>query len=209
MSISHRPSRRIDRTEDETDALGFTGGNVRKIIAGLFISLDGVAENPGEWQFDHFDSGMMSAMDGFLSKTEDILLGRVSYQEWSNYWPNSKDDDFAGYINNAPKHVVSNTLTEVSWGQHKTVSLLKGPLKEALTALRKKPGKDINAAGSLTLIRSLIEMDELDELTLMIHPVIVGKGKRLFGEGELKRLHLVESHATPTGVLIVTYRRRA
>lgn len=133
----------------------------------------------------------------------------MTYQQWSAYWPNSTDEPYASHINNIPKIVVSTTLDRVSWGQWDNVTLIKGNLAEELARLKQQPGKNITVAGSTTLTRSLLQADLLDELTLMVHPVIVGRGQRLFdGGGDLKRLQLVYSKATRTGVMILTYRKR-
>ena len=182
---------------------------MRKIASGLFISIDGVVESPDKWQFDHFDEGMMAAMKAALDAADTVLMGRVTYEEWAPYWPTSKDEPFASFINRVPKYVASTKLGKVGWGRFDNISLIKGPLSDELPALKRKPGKDITVAGSPTLVRSLLQKDLLDELTLLIHPVIAGKGKRLFSDGSaLKRLKLTESKTTPTGVLIATYRRR-
>lgn len=183
--------------------------STRKLTAGLFISLDGVTESPEKWQFDHFDEDMMAGLGMQIASEDIILLGRVTYQQWSAYWPNSTDEPYASHINNIPKIVVSTTLDRVSWGQWDNVTLIKGNLAEELARLKQQPGKNITVAGSTTLTRSLLQADLLDELTLMVHPVIVGRGQRLFdGGGDLKRLQLVYSKATRTGVMILTYRKR-
>ena len=178
---------------------------MRKVISGLFISLDGVVESPEKWQFDNFDAEMGEAMGAHLASEDTILLGRVTYQEWAPYWPTSKDEPYASHINNTPKYVVSTTLDNVDGWQNST--LIKGsPVKE-INRLKQLPGKNIGVAGSPTLVRSLLQNELLDELTLMIHPVVVGNGKRLFKDGsELKRLKLVNSQTTSTGVAILTYR---
>lgn len=139
---------------------------------------------------------------GALDKQDAALLGRVTYQEWASYWPTSTDEPFASYVNNTPKYVVSTTLDTVDW---RNASLIKGDLGPAIAGLKEQPGKNIGVAGSPTLVRSLLREDLLDELTLLIHPVVVGRGRRLFTEGgDLKRLRLVNSQATSTGVLIAT-----
>lgn len=182
---------------------------MRKLVAGLFLSLDGVTEAPNEWQFDHFDEGMLSAMKAHLAGEDTILLGRVTYQEWAGYWPTAKGDPYGDHINNVQKYVVSSTLKNVGWGTLGKIDLLKGNLAQEIARLKKLPGKNIGVNGSPSLVRSLVEADLLDELTLLIHPVIVGKGKRLFKDGSsLKRLALVDAKTTPTGVSIVTYRPR-
>lgn len=177
---------------------------MRKVIAGLFISLDGVTESPDKWQFEHFDAEMMASMEAHIAAEDTVLLGRVTYQEWAPYWPTSTDEPYASHINNTPKVVVSTTLDKVEW---KNSTLIKGSLAEQIAKLKQQPGKNIGVAGSPTLVQSLLQNDLLDELTLMIHPVVVGSGKRLFKDGgDLKRLRLVGSKTTSTGVAILTYR---
>lgn len=113
---------------------------------------------------------------------------------------------FRDHINTTPKYVVSTTLDNVEWGTWANVNLIKGNLAEAITRLKQQPGKNIGVAGSPTLVRTLLLADLLDELTLMIHPVVAGSGKRLFeGESTLKRLKLVASTTTRSGVSILTY----
>src|SRR5262245_113882 len=151
---------------------------MRNIESGLFISVDGVVEAPNEWQFDVFDEDMGKAMTDYLANEDTILLGRQTYQEWMGYWPSSTDEPYASHINKSPKYVVSNSLSEVSWGQFDTVKLLRGSnLADELTRLKQEPGKNIGVAGSPTLVRSLLDQGLLDSLTLMVHPVVAGKGK--------------------------------
>ena len=176
---------------------------MRKVISGLFISLDGVTESPDQWQFDHFDAEMGAALGAHITAEDTILLGRVTYQEWAPYWPTATDEPYASHINNTHKYVFSSTLDKVEW-QNST--LVKRPLAEEINRLKGQPGKNIGVAGSPTLVRSLLQNDLLDELILMIHPVIVGKGKRLFPDkGDLKRLKLLSSQTTSTGVSILTF----
>jgi dihydrofolate reductase len=176
---------------------------MRKVLSGLFISLDGVVDSPDQWQFDNFDAEMGAAMGAHIDAEDTILLGRVTYQEWAPYWPTSTDEPYASHINNTPKYVFSTTLDKVEW---KNSTLVRRPLAEEIARLKQQPGRNIGVAGSPTLVRSLLINDLLDELTLMIHPVVVGKGKRLFQEGDdLKRLRLVSSQTTSTGVSILTY----
>ena len=176
---------------------------MRKVVSGLFISLDGVVESPDQWQFDYFNDEMMAAMGAHIGAEDTVLLGRVTYQEWAPYWPTSTDEPYASHINNTPKYVFSTTLDKVEW---KNSTLVKGSLAEEIARLKQQPGKNIGVSGSPTLVRSLLQNDLLDELTLMIHPVIVGKGKRLFKEGDdLKKLRLVSSYTTRTGVSFLTF----
>jgi dihydrofolate reductase len=177
---------------------------MRKVYAALFISLDGVTESPDKWQFDHFDDDMAAHMGEQLAAQDAVLLGRVTYQEWAPYWPTSTDEPFASFINATPKYVVSTTLDKVEW-QNST--LINGNLADEIATLKRQPGKNIGVAGSPTLVRSMLQASLLDELILMVHPVIAGRGKRLFADGgDLKRLKLVDSKTTRTGVVILTYR---
>jgi dihydrofolate reductase len=178
---------------------------MRKVVSGLFISVDGIVQAPNEWQFDSFDADLGVEMTTMIAETDTILLGRVTYQEWAGYWPTSTDEPFATFINNTPKYVFSTTLSEseVTW---QNTTLVQGDLTQAITKLKQQPGKNITVTGSPSLAKSLIDHNLLDELTLMIHPVVVGKGKRLFPEGtDLKRLSLVSHRITGSGVAILTY----
>jgi dihydrofolate reductase len=176
---------------------------MRKVISGLFITLDGVVESPDKWQFDNFDSDMLSEMSSVLAEQDSVLMGRVTYQEWAPYWPTSTDEPYASFINNTPKYVVSTTLQEVEW---KNSTLIRGDLPSEISKLKGQSGKNIGVQGSPTLVEYLLQNDLLDELTLLIHPVVVGRGKRLFKDwSELKRLKLIDSRITRTGVALLTY----
>lgn len=184
---------------------------MRKVVAGLFISADGIAEAPDQWQ-ETFDEDMGADLGAFLPTVDTILLGRVTYQEWGEYWPNYEGDGldafYANMINTSPKYVISKTLEKVSWGKFDNATLLKSNLTEEIGKLKQQPGKNISVQGSPTLVNSLLQHDLLDELTLYIHNVVVYKGKRLFIEGNLKRLKLVESKPTSSGVIIARYQPR-
>ena len=135
-----------------------------------------------------------------------MLMGRVTYQDWLPFWPTSTDEPYASHINKIPKYVISKTLNDVEWGKWEKPTLIKGNLAREINNLKQQTGKNISVGGSPTLVRSLLQEGLLDEFKLMIHPVIVGKGKRLFTEDvDLKRLKLVDSKVTGTGVVIVTY----
>ncbi len=89
---------------------------MRKIVSGLFISIDGVTESPGQWQFDNFDEDMMLELGSVIENDDAVVMGRVTYEEWSDYWPTSTNEPFATFINTTPKYVVSTTLDNVNWG---------------------------------------------------------------------------------------------
>jgi dihydrofolate reductase len=168
--------------------------------------LDGVVEAPNEWQFDVMDDDMIAAITAVMEAEDAMLMGRVTYQDWLPYWPTSTDEPYASHINKIPKYVVSRTLNDVEWGKWEKPTLIKEDLAAQINKLKGQPGKNISVSGSPTLVRSLMQDNLLDELKLMIHPVVVGKGKRLFTEDvDLKRLKLVDSKVTGTGVVIVTY----
>lgn len=181
---------------------------MRKVVSGLFVSLDGVAESPDQWQFA-FDEEMGAALAESMETADTILLGRVSFTEWAGYWPtvtSGDDADFAAWINNSPKYVVSSTLDSVDQWANST--LVGGDLAGTLAKLKAGEGKNITVAGSPTLVRSLLEQDLLDELVLLIHPVVAGEGrKKLFADdATLKKLELVSARPTSSGVIIATYR---
>ena len=179
---------------------------MRKIVAGLFMSLDGVYEAPDQWHFPYFNEEMGEAVDSQIAASDSMLLGRVTYQEFAGYWPNqtSSEVDIADYMNNTPKLVVSTTLDRVDEWQNST--LIKGNVVDELTKLKQQPGKNIAITGSGTLVRSLLRDNLLDELRLLVHPIVVGSGKRLFPEGTgQKPLKLVESKTFSTSVVYLTY----
>jgi dihydrofolate reductase len=177
---------------------------MKKIISGLFISLDGVAEAPDKWHFPYFNDEMGQAINSQMEETDTVLLGRVTYEAFASYWPHqSSEVPFADYINNTPKYVVSTTLDRVEW---KNSTLINGDLVGELKKLKAGPGKNIGITGSILLVRSLIQNDLLDELRLLVHPIVVGNGKRLFVDGmDMKPLKLVESKTFETGVLSLIY----
>ena len=179
---------------------------MRKVTAGLFVSLDGVVESPEKWQLPYFNDEMGEAVGAAMAATDAMLLGRVTYQEFASYWPgvSAEDQPFADHMNSTPKYVVSGTLDgPLEWSNS---TLIRGNIAEEITRLKQQPGKNIGITGSATLVQSMLQDDLLDELGLMIHPVVVGTGKRLFGEGGgLKALKLVDSKTFSTGVVFLTY----
>ena len=180
---------------------------MRKVTAGLFVSLDGVTESPEKWQLAYFNDEMGEAVGAAMAAADAMLLGRVTYQEFASYWPgvSSEEQPFAGYMNDTPKYVVSTTLEEpLGWNNS---VLIKGDVAEEIARLKRQPGKNIGITGSITLVQSLLREDLIDELGLLVHPVVVGSGKRLFGEGAgPKGLELVDSKTFRTGVVYLTYR---
>jgi dihydrofolate reductase len=187
---------------------------VGKIVVTEFVSLDGVMEDPGGaesfkhggWTFE-IDRGEGDAfkLDETMA-TDALLLGRVTYEGFANAWP-SRDGEFAEKFNSMPKHVVSSTLERPAWNNS---SVLKGDLAGEVAKLKERYDGDVVVHGSAQLTQALIAHDLVDELRLMLFPVVLGSGKRLFGESDdKKRLELVESRAVGDGVLILTYARPA
>jgi dihydrofolate reductase len=173
----------------------------RKLISTFFISLDGVVEAPQDWHFPYFDDEMGATIGAAMTTSDAMLCGRVTYEEWAGYWPDA-DSEMAAYMNGTPKYVASTTLGDVEWQNSR---LLEGAVPEAVARLKQEPGGDIVMSGSATLARSLLGHGLIDELQLMVHPVVVGKGARLFGEGEHHPLELTGSRAFGTGVIFATY----
>jgi len=179
---------------------------MRKIVAGLFISLDGVVEAPDRWRSRLFTSEMADALTVGVAEADAILLGRRLYQEFAAYWPQQGSEvTMADFLNLTPKYVVSSTLdTPLEWANSRLVT---GDLAEALTKLKEQAGKNIQVPGSPTLVRSLLREGLLDELSLWIFPVVVGSGMRLFdGTTGHMELELVGSRTFSSGVLSATYR---
>ena len=177
---------------------------MRRIVAGLFVSLDGVIEAPDQWHFPYWSDEMGEVIGSQMAAADTLLLGRVTYQEFAAYWPHQTGDvPMADYMNTTPKLVVSTTLDTVAW-QNST--LITGNVVEELTRLKQQPGKNLSITGSATLVRSLLRDRLLDELQLLVHPLVVGRGKRLFADdGERVALTLVAAKTFSTGVLHLTY----
>jgi dihydrofolate reductase len=177
----------------------------RKVISTFFVSLDGVVEAPQDWHFPYFNDEMAAAIGASMGSSDAMLCGRVTYQEWAGFWPEA-DNEMADYMNNTPKYVASTTLDEVEW---QNSQLLEGDVPAAVAALKRQPGKDIVMSGSATLARSLLREGLVDELHLMIHPVVVGEGAKLFPDGDKHALELADSKTFGTGVVYATYRPAA
>jgi dihydrofolate reductase len=174
---------------------------MRKIAAGLFVSLDGVAEAPEKWHFPYFNEEMGEIVGGQMAAADTMLLGRVTYQGFADYWPQSKDD-IADYMNSVQKVVVSTTLESADW-QNST--LVSGEFVKSMLRLKQQPGKDISVVGSLGLVQSLLRENMLDELRLLVHPIVLGSGRRVFADGDRVPLKLASTRTLSTGVLYSVY----
>lgn len=184
---------------------------MRKIVSHTILTLDGAAVFDAVVETIVELRNTDEVLADFNSKVAEedaMLLGRVTYQEWADYWPNSKTEPFASHINGVPKYVVSRSLDAVPWGTTDNATLLGGDLAEVVTELKGQRGRNIGVHGSPTLVEGLLHADLLDELRLEIYPVVAGTGARLFKEGNPpKRLRLADLKVTDNGVAILTYER--
>jgi dihydrofolate reductase len=180
---------------------------VRRITAHLFHSLDGVVESPNLWQFDQFDGGCGAAMAQSLERTDAMLLGRVAYSEWADFWPAHPEEPFGQFANPLEKFVASRTLTgPLSW---ENSTLIEGDLLDFVRDLRAGDGGDVTVVG-ISVIRQLFLAGLIDALTLTTHPVIAGAGRTLWEAGDgPTRLTLLDSSITEKGNAILTYGPRA
>ncbi len=162
---------------------------MRKIVAGLFISLDGVVEDPHLWHFPYFNDEMGAAVTAQIGASDTLLLGRKTYDSFAGAWPDreaegGEDAGFAKILGDARKIVVSNQQLDFMW---RNSELLEGDLVEAVTALKSEPGdSNIAMSGSVSVVRQLLDAGLLDELHLLLHPIAVRNGMRLFDEGETR-----------------------
>jgi len=188
-----------------------------KLIVINHVTLDGVMQAPGRadedprdgfehggWSVPYGDAVMGEAMGARLAQSGGLVLGRRTYQDLLSYWNTQTDSPFTDALNNAPKYIASTTLRDpLPWPNS---TLLEGEPADAVAKLKESAGKDLHVLGSGELIQSLMGRDLIDEYMLTIHPIVLGTGRRLFGDGgPIATLRLVDSVPTTTGVVIVTY----
>jgi dihydrofolate reductase len=191
----------------------------RTLVAVEFLSLDGVMQAPGDpqedteggflhggWQRPYFDDVMAAAGAEGMAATDAYLFGRKTYQKMASFWPTAPaDDPFAAHLNGSRKYVVSRTLTDPAWGP---VEVIEDEVPGAVAGLKDQPGGTITILGSGQLVRLLLDHDLVDELELTVSPLVIGSGKRLFGEApDVRRLELAGSVPTTTGSVMLRYRR--
>jgi dihydrofolate reductase len=191
-------------------------GQMAKVVVSQFVTVDGVIEDPGgaeeferggwAFQFDRGEEGDRFKLDEVM-ESEALLLGRVTYEGFAKAWP-SRQGEFADKFNGMPKYVVSTTLDDPDWSNS---SVIKGSVADEVAKLKERYGGDVLVNGSAQLLRTLMEHDLVDEYRLMVFPVVLGSGKRLFEDsGEAARLRLVDATPVgPDGVVILTYRPAA
>jgi dihydrofolate reductase len=191
----------------------------RTLVAVEFLSLDGVMQAPGDpredteggfvhggWQRPYFDDVMAAAGAEGMAATDAYLFGRKTYQKMASFWPSAPGDDpFAAHLNGSRKYVASRTLTDPAWGP---VEVIADDVPGAVAGLKDRTGGTITVLGSGELVRLLLEHDLVDELELTVSPLVIGSGKRLFGEApDVRHLELAGSVPTTTGSVMLRYRR--
>ena len=178
---------------------------MRKLVVSEFVSLDGVVEEPS-WTFPFESEDKDQYKFDELAAADALLLGRVTYEGFAAAWPQMEEQtgDYGAWMNGYAKHVASTTLEEpLEWNNS---ALMEGGIPEGVTRLKEQDGKDILVFGSGELVNSLMQHDLVDEYRLMVFPVIVGSGKRLFGDGsDTKPLKHVETRTFASGVVVLTY----
>jgi dihydrofolate reductase len=180
---------------------------MRRIVAGMFMSLDGVVESPDRWVFPYFDDEVGKVVGDAIAQTDAMILGRRGYEEWAAYWPSvtPEQDPFASFINGVKKYVVSNTLTSAEWNNSE---ILSGDVRSRIEELKARDGGTIGMSGSGTTVAWLANEGLLDELSLLVFPVMMGSGTHLFEEQPRKLgLSLLGSQTLPTGVVWLRYGR--
>jgi dihydrofolate reductase len=184
---------------------------MRKIFVTEFVSLDGVMEDPGGaekfvhggWTMPYWSDEIGKFKFDELLASDALLLGRVTYQGFAAAWPSRTDEaGFAQRMNSLPKYVVSTTLDKAEWNNS---HLVKGNIAKEVSKLKQQPGQDIMVAGSNRLVHSLMQHDLVDEYRLLVYPVVLGSGKRLFGEADKATLRLVETRMFSSGVVLLRY----
>ncbi|MBR3190915.1 dihydrofolate reductase family protein [Bosea sp. (in: a-proteobacteria)] len=191
---------------------------MRQVVAATFVSLDGVMQAPGGpqedpqggfshggWTFHYWDEAMGKVMDKAFTEEFDLLLGRRTYDIFAAHWPYAGDDPIAVKFNAITKYVATSEPQTLSW---QNSVALHGDVAAEVAALKRQDGRKLLLQGSSELIQALLAKDLIDEITLLTFPVVLGKGKRLFGKGAMPAaFKLTESSASSTGVLMATYRR--
>ena len=177
-----------------------------KIIVSEFISLDGVIEAPETWHFPYLSDDMQKVINEQIFATDASLYGRVTYEAFASFWPNATNEETGGLadkLNNTPKYVVSTTLEKADWNNS---TLIKNNVVEELTRVKQQVSGNISIIGSATLIQSLMGTNIIDEYQLMVHPIVVSNGKKLFRDGlNTLPLKLADTKTFSSGVILLTY----
>jgi len=184
---------------------------MRKVVVSEFVSLDGVMEDPGgaekskhgAWTMQYWNDEIGKFKLEELFASDALLLGRVTYQGFAAAWPSRTDEQgFAQWMNSIPKYVASTTLKQLDWNNSR---LIKGNLPDEISKLKQQSGKNILVNGSATLVQTLMQHDLIDEYRLLVYPVVLGDGKRLFKDSKNTKLRLAETRTFPSGVVLLQY----
>ncbi|GAC1646846.1 MAG: dihydrofolate reductase family protein [Herpetosiphon sp.] len=174
---------------------------MRKVVVTMFVSLDGIMEEP-HWTAPYWNDEIAKYKLDELFESDAMLLGRVTYEGFAKAWPSMTDEQgFADRMNSLPKFVASRTLQETTWN----ASVISGDLAEAVATLKQQPGENILVGGSAQLVQSLMEHNLIDEYRLLVYPLVLGSGKRLFKEGSKTTLQLAETRSFSSGVVLLVY----
>lgn len=174
----------------------------RKVVAGHFLSLDGVAEAPDRF-FTAWDDEADASGVSLISTQDAVILGRRSYDEWAEFWPSSEIEPFASFINSVAKYVVTSTPLERDWANSRVID---GDPVDFVRRLKGEPGGDIGVHASISVTQTLLAAGLVDELRLIVAPTIAGSGQRLFEGLPTLQLEMIRGTASPSGYLLVDYR---
>ncbi len=174
---------------------------MRKIVVFELVSLDGVAEAPDT--FFGWDDALDTQLAAVIATQDAVILGRRTYAEWAGFWPSSQIEPFAAFINGVTKHVATSTPLDHDWAN---TTAIDGGLVEFVRDLRQRPGGDIGVHGSISVAQALLAADVVDELSLVIGPMIAGRGRRLLDGVPSMRLEEIRTEISPKGYLQVDYR---
>ena len=177
---------------------------MRKIVVSEFLSADGVMEAPDTWQFPFQTEELGAITERQIRDADAFLLGRVTYEVFAGFWPTQTHNEFgvADKLNSAPKYVVSTTLQKADWNNS---TLIMSNVIEEIRKLKQQPGSMIGISGSATLVHSLLDAGLIDEIQVLVHPIVLGKGIRLFGDGYHSPMKLADSKILPNGVVFLSY----
>jgi dihydrofolate reductase len=174
---------------------------VRTVVVYELLSLDGVAEAPDT--FFGWDDTLDARLAAAIATQDAVILGRRSYDEWAQFWPGSRIEPFATFINGVTKHVATSTPLDRDWAN---ATAIDGGLVDFVRDLKQQPGGDIGVHASLSVVQALLAAEVVDELKLSIGPMIVGRGRRLLDGSPSIRLEMIRSEVSPTGYLLLDYR---
>jgi len=176
---------------------------MRKVVLYTLLSADGVAESPEQFLLE-FDDQLQAHLDETIETQDAVLLGRRMHDEWAQFWPTSAIEPFATFINGVRKHVGTSTQLPTTWPGS---TAIEGSVPDFVRDLKARDGGDIGIHGSLELARSMFDAGLVDELRLVVAPVVAGHGRRLFGDSQpLRKLQLLRGFATSSGALVADYR---